>query len=48
MAAEAALDEVKKTVHGITGLEVSDITAKVMPVLEKLLNIMPQPRLLLE
>ncbi|MDP9290595.1 MAG: dodecin family protein [Thermoproteota archaeon] len=47
-AAEAALDEVKKTVHGITRLEVTNITAKVMPVLEKLLNIMSQPRLHLE
>jgi dodecin len=28
-AAQAALDEAKKTIHGITGLEVNDITAKV-------------------
>ena len=30
-AAHAALDEAKKTIHGITGLEVNDITAKVDP-----------------
>jgi dodecin len=30
-AAQAALDEAKKTVHGITGVEVSDMTAKVDP-----------------
>lgn len=30
-AAEAALDEAKKTIDGITGLEVNDITAKVDP-----------------
>ena len=29
--AQAALDEAKKTIHGITGLEVNDITAKVDP-----------------
>jgi dodecin len=28
-AAQVALDEAKKTVHGITGLEVTDMTAKV-------------------
>ena len=28
-AAQAALDETKKTVHGITGIEVGDMTAKV-------------------
>lgn len=28
-AAQAALDEARKTIHGITGLEVNDITAKV-------------------
>jgi dodecin len=28
-AAQVALDEVKKTIHGITGLEVTDMTAKV-------------------
>jgi dodecin len=28
-AAQAALDEAKKTVHGITGIEVTDMTAKV-------------------
>jgi dodecin len=28
-AAQAALDEAKKTIKGITGLEVNDITAKV-------------------
>jgi flavin-binding protein dodecin len=30
-AAQAALDEAKKTIKGITGLEVEDITAKVDP-----------------
>ncbi|HEY7109896.1 MAG TPA: dodecin family protein [Nitrososphaeraceae archaeon] len=30
-AAQAALDEAKKTIHGITGLEVVDKTAKVDP-----------------
>jgi dodecin len=30
-AAQAALDEAKKTVHGITGVEVGDMTAKVDP-----------------
>lgn len=29
--AQAALDEAKKTIKGITGLEVEDITAKVDP-----------------
>jgi flavin-binding protein dodecin len=31
-AAQAALDEAKKTIQGITGLEVNDITAKVDPI----------------
>jgi flavin-binding protein dodecin len=30
-AAQVALDETHKTVHGITGLEVTDMTAKVDP-----------------
>ena len=30
-AAQAALDEASKTIKGITGLEVDDITAKVDP-----------------
>jgi flavin-binding protein dodecin len=30
-AAQAALTEAKKTVHGITGIEVGDMTAKVDP-----------------
>jgi flavin-binding protein dodecin len=30
-AAQVALDEAKKTVHGITGIEVADMTAKVDP-----------------
>ena len=29
--AQVALDEAKKTIHGITGLEVTDMTAKVDP-----------------
>lgn len=28
-AAQAALDEARKTIHGITGIEVTDMTAKV-------------------
>jgi dodecin len=31
-AAQVALDEAKKTVHGITGLEIVDMTAKVDPI----------------
>jgi flavin-binding protein dodecin len=30
-AAQAALSEAKKTIHGITGVEVGDMTAKVDP-----------------
>ncbi len=30
-AAQAALDEANKTIQGITGIEVNDITAKVDP-----------------
>jgi dodecin len=30
-AAQAVLDEAKKTIHGITGVEVGDMTAKVDP-----------------
>jgi flavin-binding protein dodecin len=30
-AAQAALDEAKMTINGITGLEINDITAKVDP-----------------
>lgn len=30
-AAQVALDEAKKTIHGITGIEVIDMTAKVDP-----------------
>jgi dodecin len=30
-AAQAALDEAKKMIHGITGVEVGDMTAKVDP-----------------
>ena len=30
-ATQVALDEAKKTIHGITGLEVTDMTAKVDP-----------------
>jgi flavin-binding protein dodecin len=35
-AAKAALDEARKTIHGITGLEVNDITAKVDPITGKI------------
>jgi flavin-binding protein dodecin len=30
-AAQVALEEAKKTVHGITGVEITDMTAKVDP-----------------
>ena len=30
-AAQVAIDEAKKTVHGIHGLEITDMTAKVDP-----------------
>ena len=30
-AAQVALDEAKKTIHGITGVEIGDMTAKVDP-----------------
>jgi dodecin len=30
-AAQAALNEAKKTAHGITGVEITDMTAKVDP-----------------
>jgi len=30
-AAQVAVDEAKKTIHGITGLEITDMTAKVDP-----------------
>ena len=30
-AAQVALNEAKKTIHGITGIEVEDMTAKVDP-----------------
>ena len=30
-AAQAALNEAKKTIHGITGVEIGDMTAKVDP-----------------
>jgi dodecin len=35
-AAQVALDEAKKTLHGITGLEVVDMTAKVDPNTSKI------------
>jgi len=35
-AAQAALDEAKKTIKGITGIEVKDFTAKVDPSSEKI------------
>ena len=30
-AAQVALEEAKKTIHGITGVEIGDMTAKVEP-----------------
>jgi dodecin len=30
-AAQVAVDEAKKTIHGITGVEITDMTAKVDP-----------------
>lgn len=35
-AVQVALDEANKTVHGITGLEVTDMTAKVDPQTSKI------------
>ncbi len=35
-AAQVALDEAKKTLHGITGLEIVDMTAKVDPTTSKI------------
>ena len=37
-AAQAALDEANKTIKGITGLEVDDITAKVNPNTGKIID----------
>ena len=37
-AAQEALDEAKKTINGITGLEVNDITAKVDPSSGKIIE----------
>ena len=37
-AAQAALDEASKTIKGITGLEVDDITAKVDPQSGKIIQ----------
>jgi dodecin len=37
-AAQVALEEAKKTIRGITGVEIGDMTAKVDLILETLLN----------
>ncbi|MFL6322006.1 MAG: dodecin family protein [Nitrososphaeraceae archaeon] len=44
-AAQVALDEAKKTIHEITGVEVGDMTAKVDPnTLEILQNIVQRSK----
>jgi flavin-binding protein dodecin len=35
-AAQVAIDEARKTIHGITGIEVVDMTAKVDPTTSKI------------
>jgi flavin-binding protein dodecin len=35
-AAQVAIDEAKKTIHGITGLEITDMTAKADPNTSKI------------
>ena len=37
-AAQVAVDEAKKTIHGITGLEINDMTAKVDPNTGRITN----------
>ena len=37
-AAQVALDEAKKTIHRITGVEVTDMTAKVDPNTSKIIE----------
>lgn len=37
-AAQVAIDEAKKTIHGITGLEITDMTAKVDPNTGKIIQ----------
>lgn len=37
-AVQVAIDEARKTIHGITGLEVNDITAKVDPNTGKIIE----------
>ena len=37
-AAQVAIDEARKTIHGITGIEVNDITAKVDPSSGKIIE----------
>lgn len=37
-AAQVAVDEAKKTIHGITGLEITDMTAKVDPNTGRIIN----------
>ncbi|HEX2067334.1 MAG TPA: dodecin family protein [Nitrososphaeraceae archaeon] len=38
-AAQVAVDEAKKTIHGIRGIEITDMTAKVDPNSARLKNI---------
>jgi dodecin len=40
-AAQIAIDEAKKTIHGITGVEITDMTAKVTRILVESLSIVP-------
>ncbi|MGC1131176.1 MAG: dodecin family protein [Nitrososphaeraceae archaeon] len=37
-AARAAVDEARKTIHGITGIEVTDMTAKIDPNTGKIIE----------
>jgi flavin-binding protein dodecin len=37
-AVQVALDEAKKTIHGITGVELTDMTAKVDPNTSKIIE----------
>ena len=37
-AVQVALDEAKKTIHGITGVELTDMTAKVEPNTSKIIE----------
>jgi flavin-binding protein dodecin len=40
-ASQVAIDEARKTIHDIHGLEITDMTAKVDPIWVKLPNTVP-------